>query len=640
MTTAALSSASSSPLKYYWQRLRPFFFFFIACETIIRAVLMVAERHDLHGTGMGRVLAFIVGYMFDVTVFTYFTLPFLAYLLLLPARLHCGKADRIVTAALFFIMAFIMLFSATGEWFFWDEFQSRYNFIAVDYLVYTREVVGNIRESYPVGPLMSAMAVVAGFFAYLVYGSSFPAAVPARKQRAGAFGGMVALCVALFFGISTSYGNISANRYLDEIAHNGIYELFSAFNNNSLSYDKFYTKLPDDKATALLRQELGIDGPVPTAAGSSPLDHKIVSKKPEHKYNLVLITVESFSGDYLSIFGNKDKLTPHLDKLVDNSLFFTHLYATGTRTVYGLSAITLAMPPVPGNAIVRQPENGNLASLGGVLKSQGYATKFIYGGFGYFDNMNAFFAANGYDIVDRNSLAKDEITFANVWGVADEDLYRRVLKENDSAHKDGKPFFDMIMTTSNHRPFTYPNGRIDIPSHSGRNGGVKYTDYTIDQFLTEAKKHPWFDNTIFVIVADHTAGSAGKSELDPLKYHIPMFIYAPGIVKPGKVDKMASQIDIAPTLLGLMGVSYDSRFYGKDLMTQSPERALISNYQKLGYMTKDGLIILKPVDVAEFYTRKNDDFALAGKPPEDMLDKAIAYYQGAANWKTWSRQPQ
>ncbi|MDE1153326.1 MAG: LTA synthase family protein [Micavibrio sp.] len=622
-------------LKYYWQRVKPFFLFFIACETLIRAVLMVHEWKDLQDVGAGAIGAFVVGYLFDVTVFCYFTLPFLAYMLLLPARLHGSRKDKVATAVVFFLMAFVMLFSATGEWFFWDEFQSRYNFIAVDYLVYTREVVGNIRESYPVGPLMSAMAVVAGFFAFRVFSGNFPAAAPDRRQRLGTLAGMTALCVALFFGVSSSYGNISANRYLDEIARNGIYELFSAFNNNALSYDKFYTKLPDDKAAALLRQELGIDG----EKGESPLDHKVVSKAPEHKYNLVLITVESFSGDYLKIFGNQDGLTPHLDKLVDQSMFFTHLYATGTRTVYGLSAITLAMPPVPGNAIVRQPENGNLASLGGVLKSKGYDTKFIYGGYGYFDNMNAFFAANGYDIVDRNSLSNDEITFANVWGVADEDLYRRVMKENDDAHKAGKPFFDMVMTTSNHRPFTYPDGRIDIPSHTGRSGGVKYTDYTIDQFLNEAKKHPWFDNTIFVIVADHTAGSAGKSELDPLKYHIPMFIYAPGIVKPGKVDKMASQVDIAPTLLSLMGVSYQSRFYGKDLMTESPNRAFISNYQKLGYMTKDGLIILKPVDVSEFYTRKDDDFALAGKPPQDMLDKAIAYYQGAAKWKTWSRQP-
>ena len=198
----------------------------------------------------------------------------------------------------------------------------------------------------------------------------------------------------------------------------------------------------------------------------------------------------------------------------------------------------------------------------------------------------------------------------------------------------------MIMTTSNHRPYTFPEGKIDLPSKtSKRRGGVKFTDFAIDEFLKESKKHAWFDNTIFVIVADHTAGSGGSQELDPAKYHIPMWIYAPSIIKAGRVDGLASQIDVAPTILGLMGIDYTSRFYGKDLMKEDPARAFISNYQSLGYLTKDGLVILKAGKEAQYLKSSADGkYELQSAVPDQLLSDTIGYYQAASKWKEWSRQ--
>ena len=218
-----------------------------------------------------------------------------------------------------------------------------------------------------------------------------------------------------------------------------------------------------------------------------------------------------------------------------------------------MSAGSLSIPPIPGNSIVRHLDNGGLATLGQVLDRKGYTSRFVYGGDGFFDNMNAYFSGNGYQVMDRKSWTRDEVTFENAWGLCDEDVFNKVLKTSDADYASGKPFFDHIMTISNHRPFTYPDGKIDIKSKSGgRYGGVKYTDYAINKFLTDARSHPWFDNTIFVVMSDHTAGSAGKEELTPPKYHIPLIIYAPKLVKPQRDDRMASQIDMVPTLLGLM----------------------------------------------------------------------------------------
>jgi phosphoglycerol transferase MdoB-like AlkP superfamily enzyme len=187
------------------------------------------------------------------------------------------------------------------------------------------------------------------------------------------------------------------------------------------------------------------------------------------------------------------------------------------------------------------------------------------------------------------------------------------------------------MTTSNHRPFTYPDGKIDIPSHTGRSGGVKYADYALGRLLSEAKKKPWFKDTIFVIVADHCAGSAAKLALPIKNYEIPFFIYAPALVKPQVVDKMMSQIDVAPTVLGLLNMKYTSAFIGKNILTDDvwSERAFISTYQKLGYIHDDTLVILGPKKEAEYFsfTRK-DGATTVIKANDDLLTDTLAYFQG------------
>ncbi len=352
---------------------------------------------------------------------------------------------------------------------------------------------------------------------------------------------------------------------------------------------------------------------------------------PEKRLNLVVVVEESLSAEYLGSFGNQEKLTPSLDHLAGRSLLFTNLYATGTRTVRGLEALTLSLPPLPGTSILKRPNNDGFRSWGEVMKAKGYDNKFIYAGHGFFDNMNAFFAGNGFSIVDRSNFAKDEVTFSNIWGVCDEDLFRKVILEGDKSHAAGKPFFSMVMTTSNHRPFTYPDGRIDIRSKTGRNGGVKYADYAIGRLIAEASREPWFKDTIFVFIADHCAGSAGKSAIPVKKYEIPMLIYAPQHVKAGRVDRLMSQIDVAPTVLGLMNMSYETDFLGRDILKDSPNppRAFISTYQKLGYLTQDRLLVLGPRKYEAQYSvdRRSGE---ARPVPLDgpLLEDMLAYYQG------------
>jgi phosphoglycerol transferase MdoB-like AlkP superfamily enzyme len=224
----------------------------------------------------------------------------------------------------------------------------------------------------------------------------------------------------------------------------------------------------------------------------------------------------------------------------------------------------------------------------------------------------------------------------NIWGVADEDLFTLTLKEVDKAAASGKPFFAHVMTTSNHPPFTYPADRIDLPSgKAGRSGAVKYTDWAIGDFLKRAAGKPWFDDTVFVITADHCSSSWGRSALPMHRYHIPLFIYSPKHIEPKRVDRLMAQIDIPPTLLGLLNFSYTSSFYGYDLFKLEPgrERVLLGNYQKAGLFRGDTLTILAPKQNVQQTIPKLDnsgDAAPLLEPKPELVDEAVAYYQTAA----------
>ena len=158
-------------------------------------------------------------------------------------------------------------------------------------------------------------------------------------------------------------------------------------------------------------------------------------------------------------------------------------------------------------------------------------------------------------------------------------------------------FFAHVMTTSNHRPYTYPGGphRHSFQG-TGRDGAVKYTDWAIGDFIERARKQAWFDDTVFVIVADHCAAARGKTDLPLDRFHIPLLIYAPKHIAPARIETIASQIDVAPTVLALLNFSYVSRFFGQDILNEgrTHQRAMMANYQTVGYYEHGMLVELRP----------------------------------------------
>ena len=609
--------------------------FLLIVSLSVRIALLIKSSGNIDFTFLNVAGIFGIGLFFDLVNASYFIIPFVVYVWLIPDRIFVKRWHKTLTYFIFFLFTAAILFDAVSEWFFWDEFSARFNFIAVDYLVYTTEVVGNIRQSYPIEWIVAIILIVSLAVVYLLRPYiDLSSSHSFRFKRKTPFAvGLLLLPIIFYFSVNNKLHRFSANAFVNELSGNGLYELFAAYLNNELDYEQFYSKVDNAQASKLIRQL--VKTPESEFVNSDPfsIERKITGKGEEKKMNVVLISVESFSADFMKMFGNTENITPYLDSLAQHSLVFTKLYATGTRTVRGLEALSLCVPPTPGQSIVRRPNNENLFTLGKVFDEKGYESKYIYGGYGYFDNMNGFFSANNYTVVDRNALAEEDIDYENIWGVADENLFTLAMREIDRTINSGKPIFAQVMTTSNHRPFTYPDGRIDIPSHTGRAGAVKYTDYSINKFLREARSKPWFDSTVFVIVADHCASSAGKTELPVNNYHIPMMIYSPALIAPAKMERLMSQIDAGPTLLGLLNFSYTSKFFGYDIYKLEPgrERIFISTYQSLGYIHNNKMVQLDPQQKVNTYNLNFSD-ASRVKIENDRaeIDDAIAWYQCAS----------
>ncbi len=605
---------------------------------LVRCVLLI-KVGDEASWGTNLLATFGWGLLYDLGAAAWASLPLSIVLAVLPAGFFERPVGRAATHLALLGLFCLLLFDGVAEWLFWDEFGTRFNFIAVDYLVYTTEVLANIRESYPLPVLFTGIGICAALLDWAAWRTGLPQAWMAhareglRPRMAGAAAWGVS---AILLGSLLSSDKIPRfeNSYNRGLAQDGLWSLFAAFRNNRLDYEEFYLTVPEEQCFVSLREELVQDGSILLAPESPDTLRYVVDEEPEIRPNIIQITVESLSADFLGAFGSTEGLTPNLDALVDKSLFFERFYATGTRTVRGMEALTMSIPPTPGRSIVKRPDNGGMFTLGSVLRMRGYETAFLYGGYGYFDNMNEFFSGNGYRIVDRASVTAQDVTFANAWGACDGDLLRWTLREADEAHERGVPFHFFAMTTSNHRPYSFPDGKIDLPSKvSGRSGAVKYTDYAIGEFLRAASERPWFEDTIFVIVADHCSTSAGRTEIPLVKYHIPLLIYAPGgQVEPGRNSRLMSQMDYAPTLLGLMNWSYPTRFFGHDVtrVNATDSHALVGTYQLLGHIERDQLTILEPKSTVSSYEIDWASLALAeGDTRPDDLNETIAFYQAA-----------
>ncbi len=624
--------------------------FFCVFSLLIRFCFFFLSFDKLDLNFFNFLRIFTYGYLFDLGAALFMSLVYAIFLLIFPKFLIGSLLDKIISYFILFILLFIAVFGFLAEFPFWAEFNTRFNFIAVDYLIYTFEVVENIKQSYPLPLIFGTVFSIIFSFFYIAYKLRLSSGTFQSKvnfiNRLKVLAPVLIIASFYIYFIENKQADWSQNIYNNELSKNGVYSFFAAFRSNELDYETFYDTIQVEKAFTEIKQEIKQENQTYIGTEFWDLKRDVKQDSAETHPDIVLICLESFSADFMGSFGNSKNITPYLDKLVSESIFFSNLYATGTRTVRGMEALTLCVPPTPGNSIVRRPDNQNLFSINTVLQKKNYESYFVYGGDGYFDNMNNFFGGQGFNIIDRNrgnpltdkiktsrqNIPDEEVQFENAWGVSDEDIYNRLLKEQDKNYKKHQKAFYFVMTTSNHKPYTFPKDKIDLPQGS-RDAAVKYTDYAIAKYLEEAKTKAWFKNTVFLIVADHCASSAGKWDINISKYLIPAWIYNSG-KQAEKITRLVSQIDLIPTLFGILNWNYQSEFYGKDIykMKETENRALLGNYRTLGYLSPSNFLILNDRKKSYEWNYKDNPENLEEISPVNSLNrlKIISYYQTAS----------
>ncbi len=579
------------------------------------------------------------GFINDLIESLYLFAPFALYILLLPDRWFRSTANRVILYGATAAAVTGLIYLTAAEYFFFEEFDARFNIVAYDYLAYPTEVFVDIWDAYPVMKVLGAavtLAALAVFFLRHAIQPGFEHVVRLRERLVVFVPYALALALAVVL-YPTNALSIASNRVENELVQNGHSSFFRAARTSDIDYESYYASAKPAANLRLMETELAADGAPFTQLALGKMN-RFHATRPDGlgKLNVVVVSSESFGAEFSKLHGSTKDWTPNFDAYAKQGLWFANTYASGTRTVRGLEAITSSFPPIPTVSILRRPGNQGIGSWGKVMNDLGYQSSFLYGGYGYFDDMNSFFAGNGFQVLDRTDI--DQVRFENVWGVADEDLFDRAIQHYGEQYQAGKPFFSIIMTTSNHKPFTFRPGLEQQgikPEGGGRQSGVRYADYALGHFLREAAKQPWFDDTIFVVVADHGARVYGKAEIPLETYEIPLLVYSPKHIAPRQIDTLMTQIDIAPTVLGLLGLPYEAPFFGIDALHERPEQtriALFSHNHDVAILRDNQLVVLglgkthqslTYDPVAKTFKSRADDVALQ--------DLGVAYFQTASD---------
>jgi phosphoglycerol transferase MdoB-like AlkP superfamily enzyme len=438
-------------------------------------------------------------------------------------------------------------------------------------------------------------------------------------------------------GIRSSLGHRPANPAMFAITADSMVNSLILNSGYSVTYASYnlmqeskssdiYGKMPRERILSLTGAK---DSDIPT------LTTLIPSQKREKPLNLVIILQESLGATFVESLGGTP-VTPNIERLKAQGIWFEQLYATGTRSVRGIEAVTAGFAPTPADSTVKLSKSQkNFFTLAALLEQRGYNTEFIYGGESHFDNMRSFFTGNGFkDIVEQKDYQNP--AFVSSWGVSDEDLLNKTHEQLLAHHKTGKPFFTLAFSSSNHAPFEFPDGRIELYEQpkGTDNNAVKYADYAIGQFFKKAQNSPYWKDTIFLIVADHDIRVRGVSLVPIERFHIPGLILGADI-KPQRFTGMASQIDLPVTLLSLMGISAQHPMTGRDLSSiaaDSPGRAMMQYNDNFGWMeqTENGnqVVVLRSgkVPAHAVYDAKNKQLKETAPPANARLleDRALA----------------
>jgi phosphoglycerol transferase MdoB-like AlkP superfamily enzyme len=626
--------------------LKPIFWFFIigiGITTISRLLLLLifTSRITLVENYW---LLFPIGLRIDVILLSYIALLPTLLILLLPDSIVRRIGGFIRSYLVLFLLLLLFMELATPS--FLMQYDTRPNRLFIEYLIYPKEVFTMLLKGFVEILVVAIIALlIIGYFLIIKSRKLF------KLQNASSYLFKLLLfpivAFLLFFGarssltskrpINASDAVFSNDQFTNSLALNSLYTVgFALYSlKNEENMIKMYGKLPVEESLQRVKKYMTVNSKDFDNEEIPLLHLQKSTHKREKPYNLVVFLQESIGAEYVGVLGGLP-LTPNFDELSKEGMLFTNIYATGTRSVRGIEAVTTGFLPTPSTSVVKLGKSqNNFFSLAEVLKRKGYATSFIYGGSANFDNMASFFNGNGFDeIIDERDFKKDDYDFKGTWGVSDESL----VKKGNNLYKSygDKPFFSLMFSSSNHEPFEFPHGKITLYDEKKNtvNNAIKYADYAIGEFFKIAKTQNYFDNTVFIVIADHNTRTWG-SELIPVnKFHIPALIIAPNIEGGFNYDKLCSQIDIPPTLLDLIGIDVKTPMIGRNIFQLNDSiqgRAIMQFHSTNAFRSGDDLIVLQAdKEAVQFKVGENDGLTEIEKVDEKLAKDALAHIIAAS----------
>lgn len=544
------------------------------------------------------------------------------------AFFHMSKQIAVsITLIVFFMVGQVLFFSIYG---------SQINLQALVNLLDPIPILKNIWMLFPVVEIVIG-SMIFGIILYLIIKKSFiehSVTIPTVQERLVGLGVMtMTILLSAMLYAASDYKNMDAG-LSKQLSSNSFYSLTQLGKVSPIFTDD-YASISQQESIDLLKSEYNIKH---SLGGLDLLKKQINNQQyalaPEEKLNVIVILGESFSvNSQGKIPGNNEILAPYFSSLTKDGQYYENIYATGQSTTRALSAVFYSVPPLPSYPLLLRHTHNELNSLPKILKKNGYHTLFVYGGDATYNSRDTLIAnPEQFDsFVDKRDFKATHTADVSSWGFHDEFVMDKAIQTiNQLDHT--KPFFASILTLSNHSPHTLPHDFHINETQSDRNNAIRYADKSLGQFMEQAKKQPWFDNTLFVVLADHGPYRALNPTFPMVDYKIPLLFYAPKYIKPMRSDIVASEIDLAPTLLAKLGINYESTFFGRNIDDQEEgsHPVFLTKFESFGVLIDETLVQLYPgKQINTWRTQNRESFAkieLSDKEP--VIREAISYLQG------------
>jgi len=562
--------------------------------------------------------------------------------------------QRLLPLYLTLCVLFLAFMELATPWFI-DEYGLRPNILFFKYLIYPHEVAAMLWSGYKL-PIFIATVVLP-----LLAWATFRVLRPAARgmTRTHWLTGILllpALILLCGIAIRSSFGHrpanpsniaVSTDPLINTLPMSSAYSmLYGAY---EMRYEGEAVQFGEITESTVLANMCRMTG-LPDSAFNDPALpslHQVLSPaSATGPKNLVIILEESLGARFVGSLGGLP-LTPNLDRLANDGIWFTDLYATGTRSVRGIEAVITGFLPTTAESVVKLGgTQRNFFTIAALLQRYGYSTSFIYGGSAQFDNMARFFLNNGFaTIIDQDDY--EQPMFAGSWGVSDQDLFAKADAYFSSLPPD-QPFFSLVFSSSNHTPFEYPAGSIEPYNQPAqtRENAIKYADHALGGFIAKARQSRYWNNTVFLIVADHDSRVLGAELVPIVHYHIPALILGAGI-RPQVIDRMASQVDLIPTLVPLLTLGQTAPLPTtginllRDDLAAIPPHTVMQYGNNIAYRENDDVLIFQEGRAPLQFRYVNESLVPVAAVDPALLEMALSHteWPRLAYKHKWYRLP-